>query len=103
MYRIGDYCEDVIQLEDEPVPADATPLLEPGMRGGNIVSTFPSLEDVKRRAAANLQVLPAPYRDLHNPEPYPVHRSPGILALREHANRLYGDVESEVGKSTVKG
>ncbi len=103
VYRIGDYCEDVIQLEDEPVPADATPLLEPAMRGGNIVSTFPSLEDVKRRAAANLQVLPAPYRDLHNPEPYPVHRSPGILALREHANRLYGDVESEVGKSTVKG
>ena len=96
VYRIGNYREDVIQLEDEPVPADATPLLETAMRGGNIAITFPPLEDVKRRAAANLQALPARYRTLRDPDLYPVHRSPGILALREHANRLYGDVESGV-------
>jgi nicotinate phosphoribosyltransferase len=92
IYRIGDYREDVIQLEDEPVPADATPLLEPAMRSGNIATTFPSLEEIKHRAAANLQALPARYRALHDPDPYSVHRSPGILTLREHANRLYGDV-----------
>jgi nicotinate phosphoribosyltransferase len=96
VYRIGDYREDIIQLEDEPVPPDATPLLEPAMRVGDIVTTFPTLEDVKRRAAANLHALPAPYRALRDPELYPVHRSPGILALRERANRLYGDVETEV-------
>lgn len=96
VYRSGDHEEDTIQLEDEPVPADAKPLLEPAMRDGNIVTTFPALEDLKRRAATNLQALPALYRSLRNPKPYPVHRSPGILALREHANRLYGEVESEV-------
>jgi nicotinate phosphoribosyltransferase len=99
VYRIGDYREDVIQLEDEPIPADATPLLETAMRGGNIATTFPPLEDVKRSAAANLQSLPTRYRALRDPDPYPVHRSLGILALREHANRVYGDVESEVVSS----
>lgn len=89
VYRVGDYREDTIQLEDEPAPPDSRPLLEPAMRDGAIVTTFPALEELKRRAATNLHALPAPYRALSNPRPYPVHRSPGILALREH-------VESEV-------
>jgi nicotinate phosphoribosyltransferase len=92
VYRVGDYVEDVVQLDDEPAPANATPLLEPAMRGGNVVTTLPSLGEIQRLAAANVQSLPARYRALRDPVPYPVHRSEAILALRERAGRLYGQV-----------
>jgi nicotinate phosphoribosyltransferase len=88
VYRIGEYEEDVIQLDDEPAPANGTPLLQTAVRDGAIVADLPSVQDIQIRALANVRNLPARYRMLHDPARYPVRRSAGVLELRERASRL---------------
>ena len=88
VYRIGEFAEDVIQLDDEPVPDDGTLLLQPAIHHGTIVADLPSVQDIKIRALANVRDLPEQYRTLHDPARYPVRRSAGILELRERASRL---------------
>ena len=87
VYRIGDFREDVVQLDEEPVPANGTPLLQPVVRDGEPVVATPPLAEIRERAAAALRALPAPHRVLADPAPYPVRRSDGLLALRERASR----------------
>ena len=89
VYRIGDYAEDVIQLDDEPAPPDGIPLLEPFIRDGQLVDDLPPLAMTRAAAATNLQALPERYRALRDPAPYPVRRGPGLLALRERVSRLH--------------
>ena len=85
VYRIGEYEEDVIQLDDEPAPRNGTPLLHPAVRDGTIVADLPPVSEIQRQASANVEALPHRYRALHDPTRYPVRRSPGILELRELA------------------
>ena len=85
VYRIGEYEEDVIQLDDEPAPRNGTPLLHPAIRDGTIVADLPPVPEIQRQALANVEALPQRYRALHDPTRYPVRRSPGILELRERA------------------
>src|SRR5829696_8103198 len=87
VYRIGAFEEDVIQLDDEPAPDGGSPLLHLAARNGEIVAELPSVQELQRRAGTNVQSLPERYRAFHDPTPYPVQRSPGILALRERAAR----------------
>jgi nicotinate phosphoribosyltransferase len=89
-YRIGDYEADVIQLDDEPAPPDARPLLEPAIRDGDICADLPSVLEIRSRALANVQALPARYRALTDPPPYPVRRSERIIELRERASERWG-------------
>ena len=62
VYRIGEFEEDVIQLDDEPAPADGTPLLHPAIRDGEIVADLPSVQEIQRRAlrqcAGSARTLP---------------------------------------------
>lgn len=85
VYRIGDYVEDIIQLETEPAPRDSSELLQPAMRNGDITAERPPVLTIQERALANLRALPAPYRALSDPLPYPVRRSDGLIALRDRA------------------
>ncbi|HLL51733.1 MAG TPA: nicotinate phosphoribosyltransferase [Thermomicrobiales bacterium] len=91
VYRIGEFQEDVIQLDDEPVPTNATPLLQPVVQDGKHIADRPSLPEIQRRVVANVQALPEHFRDLHNPAPYPVLRSAGLLELRERASQQWRD------------
>jgi nicotinate phosphoribosyltransferase len=88
VYRIGAYEEDIIQLDDEPAPDNGIPLLHPAIRNGEIVMELSPVPEIQARAIANVQALPERYRALHDPAPYPVRRSSGILALRERASQL---------------
>src|SRR5829696_2848087 len=88
VYRIGEYEEDVIQLEDEPAPSNGTPLLQPAIHDGVIVAQLPSVQEIQTRALANVRKLPERYRALHDPARYLVRRSAGTLELREPASRL---------------
>jgi nicotinate phosphoribosyltransferase len=87
VYRIGAFEQDIIQLDDEPAPAGGSPLLHAVARDGEIVAELPSVQEIQRRARTNVQSLPERYRAFHDPTPYPVQRSPGVLALRERARR----------------
>jgi nicotinate phosphoribosyltransferase len=85
VYRIGEFQEDIIQLEDEPPPEHGTPLLQPAIRSGTIVADLPPVAELQRRALAGVQTLPRRHRALHDPAPYLVRRSPGVLEMRERA------------------
>ncbi|MHC4481206.1 MAG: nicotinate phosphoribosyltransferase [Planctomycetota bacterium] len=71
---------DVIATAEEPCPPEATPLLEPVLRGGQPLGPTPSLQQVRERAAEGLSRLPPARRRLRDPEPHPVNISE---ALRE--------------------
>lgn len=89
VYRLGEFGGDVVQLDDEPAPADGMGLLQPVVRDGAIVATSPSLTEVRDRALSALRSLPERHRALADPVPYPVRRSDRLLALREQASRRY--------------
>lgn len=89
VYRLGDFAEDVIQLDEESAPVGGVALLETMVRNGELVGNLPTLDDIRARATANLRALPEQYRSLSDPTPYPVIRSPGVLAMRERASRLH--------------
>lgn len=89
VYRLGSCREDLVQLETEPLPPDGVPLLEPVVRNGEIIAAFPSPREIQRRALADLEALPERFQALADPEPYPVHRSAALLALRDRASRVW--------------
>lgn len=92
--RIGAFAEDIIQVEDEPLPADSAPLLHPVMVAGEQVVPVPDVMALREIAAAELAALPAPYRQLQAAPPYPVRKSDALLALRERATRREAGVRT---------
>ena len=73
---------DLIALADEPADS-ARPLLEPVLRGGELVQPLPSLDEIRRRAAAGLGALPPAVRALRNPDTLRPRLSPRLVALKE--------------------
>jgi nicotinate phosphoribosyltransferase len=79
---------DVVARADESYP-EGEPLLELVMRGGRRVGSRPSLEEIRTRALANLQRLPARYQVLHDGPRYPVLISPALERLLEEVRERY--------------
>ena len=94
--RIGVFREDVIHLEDEAPLPDGRSLLEPVLRGGELIpGVLPSLNEIRDRAARNLAALPPEYRAIENPAEYPVRTSDRLREMRERAMQQHGNgVES---------
>lgn len=89
VYRVGVYERDVIQLDAEPPPPAAVPLLRPVIRGGEVVAgACPPLAEIRRRAAEELALLPERYRRLEAPDAYPVAWSEGLRDLRARASAV---------------
>ena len=85
MVRVGEFVEDVIQLDDEPLPAGGVPLLHPVMVAGEQIVPEPDIMALREIAAQELASLPLPYRQLSDAPTYPVRKSEACAALREHA------------------
>jgi nicotinate phosphoribosyltransferase len=86
VYRVGPYVADVIALDSEPPPPDATPLLRRVIADGvPLPDALPPLPEIVAAATANLSALPEPYHALSGAPAYPVRFSDGLLALREQA------------------
>jgi nicotinate phosphoribosyltransferase len=71
---------DVIALAGEALPG--RPLLEPVLRGGRLCADIPSLHDIRSRCLAERETLLAEVRRIHDPQPFPVRRSPNLEQLR---------------------
>jgi nicotinate phosphoribosyltransferase len=94
VYRIGRYERDVIQLAQEPKPDGSTRMLKPVVQDGQLLpGSVPPLSEIWELAQRNLQQLPEEYAALISKKPYPVDRSPGLLALRHQAIQRYGGQE----------
>jgi nicotinate phosphoribosyltransferase len=69
-------------------------LLAPVMRGGRIVTEFPSLSALQERTRANLRGLDATFRRLLNPHLYKVSLSEGLKDLKF---RMIAEYSSKAG------
>lgn len=95
VYRIGQYNEDRVQLDDEPSAPTSVPLLRPLLRERHAQeATEPSLKEIRERASEALRGLPAIYHDLTAPSSYPVCYSGRLARLREKMMAAVGDAAS---------
>jgi nicotinate phosphoribosyltransferase len=91
IYRHPNWEDDVIQLAHEPRPDGYHRLLKLVMRNGEIVpGSLPPLSEIRELAQQNLAMLPLQYHALTANQPYPVHLSEGLQALRKQAAKLMG-------------
>lgn len=74
VYRLAD--GDVLALATEPVPSGAREsLLQPAMRGGELLRPHPPLAELRERCAGQLAWLPKGLRRLERPDSYDVRPS----------------------------
>ncbi|GHO96791.1 nicotinate phosphoribosyltransferase pncB2 [Reticulibacter mediterranei] len=91
IYRHPNWQEDIVQLAHEPRPDSYHRLLRPVMRNGEMIpGSLPPLSEIRELAQENLKKLPPEYRALNVEQPYPVHFSEGLQALRRQAAQLVG-------------
>jgi nicotinate phosphoribosyltransferase len=85
--RAPDFSEDLVLLDDEPLPDGYTAVLQPALDGTTLRDPFASddIDAARTRAAADLAALPSAYRALHPAAPYPVRYSAALQALRHEA------------------
>jgi nicotinate phosphoribosyltransferase len=72
---------DTIGLVDEDLPGEQ--LLQPVMRAGRLIADLPALDDLRRRAAAQIAALPERVRALRDPKQLRPRLSPLLSALEE--------------------
>ena len=75
----GNFVKDLITLVNEQSKGE--PLLRKVMRNGKLTYAFPSLEEIRDTAAANLSHLPQKYKNLMDPLQYPVELSQNLIYL----------------------
>jgi nicotinate phosphoribosyltransferase len=83
---------DTLALEEEPVPAGAVGLLEPVMRGGELVRPHPGLAELRAHCAGQLAALPPGLRRLRDAAAYPVVPSEALRARQRAAASVAGGV-----------
>ncbi|HUY18850.1 MAG TPA: nicotinate phosphoribosyltransferase [Candidatus Binataceae bacterium] len=89
--RTGGFYADLIGLEEEqaataggeirPAPAEVKALLEPVFADGRRLDPRPALGDARERFMREFAVLDARYRQIDQPDPYPVRHSAALNAL----------------------
>lgn len=89
-YRIGNFENDIIALDSEPVPVNSRPLLTPWVMDGRVVRKMPDLKTIREQAMANIAALPEQLRALTPEDAYPVEWSAGIQGLRAEAVDAFG-------------
>ena len=84
VYRLHD--ADVLALAEEPAPVDgAESLLQPVMRGGELLRPHPALAEVRAHCLGQLALLPDGLRKLDRPEVHPVRASNALRARQAAA------------------
>jgi nicotinate phosphoribosyltransferase len=73
---------DWLGLSDERAPDGAQPLLVDVMRDGQRAAPAESLEESRARCREQVALLPAGCLRLREPDPYPVHITPGLRTLQ---------------------
>ncbi len=83
VYRLHD--ADVLALAEEPAPVEgAESLLQPVMRGGELLRPHPTPAEVRAHCLEQLALLPDGLRKLDRPEAHPV-RASNALRVRQAA------------------
>jgi len=84
---------DVISIEDDVQPGE--PLIQPVMQGGQRMAPWPTLVDIRARAARELERLP---ESLHRLEPgasYSVQVADALVRLATEVDRRLAESETQ--------
>jgi nicotinate phosphoribosyltransferase len=82
----GQAAGDVLALDEErPLEGAGVSLLEPVMRGGELLREHPTLPDVRRHCLREIAALPDGLRRLQDQPEYPVRPSAELRARQERA------------------
>ncbi|MFX1504071.1 MAG: nicotinate phosphoribosyltransferase, partial [Promethearchaeota archaeon] len=72
VYRIYDtkglFKEDILSLENEPIPSNAEPLLIPVIKNGKLLSKMPNINEIQKFYLDNIKKLPDFYKKLEKIE-----------------------------------
>jgi len=82
---------DVMSLESDPHAGE--PLLEPVMQAGKRIAPSPTLDDIRARAAHDLERLPEALRALEPATTYPVEVALALVQLAEAVDRRIAQSE----------
>ncbi len=93
VYRVDHFDYDILQLDDEPAPGDARPLLEPVVEDGTFVAKLPPLPEIRQKAEDALHALPSPWKAQIADAQYPVVESAGLKALRQETIEHFTQME----------
>lgn len=92
VYRLGDFEQDLIQLDSEAQPARGLRLLRPVMLGGEVLAgSEPPISEIWELAQQNMARLPEQYKAINDPAPYPVRFSQELQELRQRTSARYQD------------
>ena len=89
VYRIDGFQHDLVALESESAPARGRALLEPIVLDGKRIMPEISVQEIRARAMASLDALPAFLRELAPAISYDVEMSAALLALRDETIAHY--------------
>ncbi len=82
--RFDDWSSDLVLLDDEPIPAGASPLLTEVMRDGAVLNEpRPTFQQLQVTAAGNLAALPTPLAALSPTDRHEVVYSEALHQLRD--------------------
>lgn len=94
-YRFRVFDHDIVQLDDEPAPAGAHPLLEPVVQHGRVVVELPELPAIRQKAEDAIRSLPPQWAALIAESQYPVEESARLKALRQETMEHFSRLEEE--------
>jgi hypothetical protein len=75
--------KDIIALDNEAAPKDATPLLHEVLRDGKLIQNLPSIHESRKYTAQCLAQLPEEFHDLTHSAAYEVQLSDELTKLHQ--------------------
>ncbi|MHA2035854.1 MAG: nicotinate phosphoribosyltransferase [Promethearchaeota archaeon] len=85
----GEAREDILSLDDEPMPTDSEALLEPIMRNGKLISKLPQIDEIQQFYVENIKKLPQMFKQLEQVPRFTLKISSDLERLTSLLRRKY--------------
>ncbi len=77
----GEFKEDILALESEPIPTNSEAMLEPIMRNGKLITKLPKIDEIQQFYLENIKKLPQKYKKLEQVQGFTLNISPDLESL----------------------
>jgi len=85
----GEFKEDILALESEPIPTNSEALLEPIMRNGKLITKLPKIDEIQQFYLENIKKLPTTYKILEQVQIFILKISPELENLTNLLKKKY--------------
>lgn len=81
--------EDMLSLDDEPIPVNSEPLLIPIIKKGKLVTILPKLDEIRDFYLENIRNLPETYKNLEQKEKFKLRVSEKLEQITQKLKKNY--------------